>query len=84
MLDFFTWASEELIPFLKLQHKNFYYLLEIFKLSYAYVLHMLENTLNHVRNNNAGEGTAMSLVSEQKVSEMISPANEVSNLVSGC
>lgn len=41
----FTWGSEEIIPFLKLQHKNSYYFLEVFvlSLSAAYIWKKLYN-----------------------------------------
>lgn len=68
----FTWGSEEIIPFLKLQHKNSYYFLEVFVLSTQCCIY-LEKTvqweicnLNSVRDKNVDfapdEGTVTSAV----------------------
>lgn len=71
----FTWASEDIISFLKLQHKNSYYFLEVFvlSLSAAYIwkttVQWEIQNLNRVRDKNVGfatdEGTVTPPVAER-------------------
>lgn len=73
----FTWGSEEIIPFLKLQHNNSYYFLEVFVLSLG-VAYIWKTTVQwEIENLNCSRDKNVGFAANEGI--VISPLEERNN-----